>query len=141
MGGILEQSLWAARLGAILLGTLGGLALVLASIGLYGVLSYSIGQRQREIGVRMALGASQSTVLHQVLRQALTLVAVGLALGLAAAFAVSRVVSTLLYGITTTDPITFVSVSALLIVVGFVASFLPAFRASRVDPLLALRQG
>jgi predicted permease len=141
MGGILEQSLWAARLGAILLGTLGGLALVLASIGLYGVLSYSVGQRQREIGVRMALGASQSTVLHQVLRQALTLVAVGLALGLAAAFAVSRVVSTLLYGITSTDPITFVSVSALLIAVGFVASFLPAFRASRVDPLLALRQG
>jgi predicted permease len=139
MAAIIDQSLWAARLGAILLGVLGGLALVLASIGLYGVLSYSVGQRQREIGLRMALGASQSTVLNQVLRQALTLVGIGLALGLMVAFGVSRVVSTLLYGVSATDPITFAGVSLLLLVVALGASFIPAFRASRVDPLVALR--
>jgi ABC-type antimicrobial peptide transport system permease subunit len=87
----------------------------------------------------MALGASQSTVLNQVLRQALTLVGIGLALGLMVAFGVSRVVSTLLYGVSATDPITFAGVSLLLLVVALGASFIPAFRASRVDPLVALR--
>jgi putative ABC transport system permease protein len=139
MSAVLDQSLWAARLGAILLGAMGGLALVLASVGLYGVMSYSVGQRQKEIGVRMALGASQSTVLSQVLRQALTLVAIGLAIGLIVAIGTSRLVSTLLYGVTATDPVTFVCVSLLLIVVGFGASFGPAFRASRVDPIVTLR--
>jgi predicted permease len=139
MSAVLDQSLWFARLGAILLAVLGALALVLASIGLYGVISYSVGQRQREIGLRMALGASQSAVLYQVLRQALTLVAVGLAVGLVAAIFVSRGVSTLLYGVSTNDPVTFLGVSVLLMAVGLVASFVPAFRASRVDPLVALR--
>jgi predicted permease len=139
MSAVLDQSLWFARLGAILLAVLGALALVLASIGLYGVISYSVGQRQREIGLRMALGASQSAVLYQVLRQALTLVAVGLAVGLVAAIFVSRGVSTLLYGVSTNDPVTFLGVSTLLMAVGLAASFVPAFRASRVDPLVALR--
>jgi predicted permease len=139
MTAILDQSLWAAKLGAILLGVLGGLAVVLASIGLYGVMSYSVGQRQREIGLRMALGASQSVVLRQVMRQALTLVAIGLALGLLAAGGVSRLVSTLLYGVTATDPVTFLAVSLLLIAVGFAASLFPAIRASRVDPVVTLR--
>jgi predicted permease len=136
---VIDTSLWAAKLGALLLGLLGGLALVLASVGLYGVMAYSVSQRQHEIGLRMALGAGQPAVLGQVLRQGMTLVAVGLVLGLAASFGVSRLVSTLLYGVSATDPITFAGVSTLLVLVALAASFVPAFRASRVDPLVALR--
>ncbi len=139
IGQVIDQSLWAARLGAILLAVLGGLALVLASVGLYGVMAYAVGQRLHEIGLRMALGAAQRVVLTMVLRQAMTLVVIGLVVGLLAAFGVSRVVSNLLYGISATDPLTFAGVSLLLAAVGLIASFVPAFRASRVDPLVALR--
>jgi predicted permease len=141
MTGIIDQSLWAARLGAVLLGTLGALALGLAAVGLYGVMAYSVGQRQREIGLRMALGAPQSGVLRLVLRQAMTLVAIGLVIGLGVAFALSSRAAALLYGISATDPVTFFGVSALLVGVGFVASLVPALRASRVDPIVALREG
>jgi putative ABC transport system permease protein len=139
IGQVIDTSLWAARLAAVLLGVLGGLALVLASIGLYGLLAYSVTQRQQEIGLRMALGAAQSVVLRAILRQAMTLVGVGLLVGLAVAVLVSRVVARLLFGISATDPTTFTLVSLILIGVGLVASLVPAWRASRVDPIVALR--
>jgi len=139
MADVLGQSLWAARMGAILLGALGLLALVLASVGLYGVLTYSVGQRQHEIGLRMALGAGRSDVMGLVLREGMTLVGVGLVLGLAGALAVSRVVAGLLYGITPTDVPTFGGVSLVLVIVALVACGVPAFRASRLDPVVALR--
>jgi predicted permease len=136
---VIDQSLWAPKLGAALLTVLGVLALALASVGLYGVMAYSVNQRNQEIGIRMALGACQPDVLGLILKQGMALVGVGIAIGLAAAFAVSRLVSSLLYGISATDPTTFIGVSVLLVTVAFVSSYLPAFRASRVDPLLALR--
>jgi putative ABC transport system permease protein len=138
MEDILAQSLWAPRMAAILLGVLGALALVLASVGLYGVLAYSVVQRTQEIGVRMALGADRRDVLAMVLRHAMTLVAIGLAIGLAGALGISRVVSRLLFG-TSMDPATFGGVGLLLILVALLASSVPAWRASRLDPLVALR--
>jgi putative ABC transport system permease protein len=136
---IVNQSLWPARLAAILLGTVGVLALTLASAGLYGVMAYSITQRTREIGVRMALGADRSRVLTMVLNQAMSLVLVGLAIGVAGAVAVSRVVTRLLFGMSPTDPLTFGGVCLLLVAVSTLASCVPAWRASRLDPLRALR--
>jgi ABC-type antimicrobial peptide transport system permease subunit len=102
-------------------------------------MAYSVNQRNQEIGIRMALGARQPDVLGLILSQGMILVGVGVMIGLAAAFAVSRLVSSLLYGIGATDPTTFVGVSLLLVAVAFVASYFPAYRASRVDPLSALR--
>ena len=139
MRAILNQSLWPARMAAVLLGVLGALALTLASIGLYGVMAYSVAQRRREIGVRMALGADRSQVLTMVLRQAMTLVGIGLAIGIAGALAVSRVVTRLLFGMSPMDPVTFGGVCLVLVSVALLASYLPAWRASRLDPLLALR--
>jgi predicted permease len=136
---ILRQSLWPARLAAILLGVLGALALVLASVGVYGVMAYAVAQRTREIGVRMALGANRSQVLAMVLRQAMSPVLIGIVIGVAGALAISRVVARLLFGVSTTDPATFGSVGAILLLVALVASWVPAWRASRLDPLLALR--
>jgi putative ABC transport system permease protein len=135
---ILNQSLWPARLAAILLGALGLLALALASVGLYGVMAYSVTQRTREIGVRMALGADRSNVLGMVLRQAMTLVGIGLAVGVAGALALARVVTGLLFGMSAIDPATFGSVCVILVFVALIASSVPAWRASRLDPLQAL---
>ena len=135
---VLDQSLWPVKLGADLLGVFGFLALGLACVGLYGVMAYSVGQRTREIGLRMALGAPQRHVLGIVLRQGLTLVGVGVALGLIGAFWISGYLSTLLFG-SAHDPASFAVAAAAL--VAAVASFLPARRASRVDPLIALREG
>ena len=136
---ILKQSLWPARLAAILLGVLGGLALALASVGVYGVMAYAVAQRTREIGVRMALGANRNQVLTMVLRQAMAPVLVGIVIGVAGALAISRVVARLLFGLSATDPATFGTVGAILLLVALVASWVPARRASRLDPLLALR--
>jgi ABC-type antimicrobial peptide transport system permease subunit len=135
---ILKQSLWPARLAAILLGTVGSLALTLASIGLYGVMAYSVTQRTREIGVRIALGADTSQVLTMVMRQAMTLVAVGLAIGVTGALAFARLVTRLLFGMSAIDPATFMGVCVLLVLVSVVASYVPAWRASRLDPIRAL---
>ena len=135
---VIAQSLWAPRLAAILLATLGGLALALASIGLYGVMAYSVSQRIQEIGLRMALGAAQGDVVGMVLKQAMILVGLGTAFGLLLSLAVSNVVATILFG-SARDPLTFLVVPLALTVVALAASLVPAMRASRVDPLSALR--
>jgi putative ABC transport system permease protein len=135
---VIAQSLWAPRLAAVLLATLGGLALALASVGLYGVVAYSVSQRVQEIGLRMALGAAQSDVVRMVLKQAMILVGLGTAVGLVLSLAVSNVVANILFG-SARDPLTFVAVPLALALVALVASLVPALRASRVDPLAALR--
>jgi putative ABC transport system permease protein len=114
-------------------------ALALACLGIYGVLSFTVVQRTREIGVRIALGAQRRDVLALVVGQGLRLALLGLALGLVAALAVTRFIESLLYGVTATDPVTFVGVSLLLLVVAVLASWLPARRATKLDPMTVLR--
>ncbi len=138
-GEILRQSLWAPRMGAWLLAVFGALSLVLAVIGIYGVMSYSVSQRTRELGLRMALGADQRDVLKLVVRQGATLAAIGIAVGLALSFAATRLVGNLLFDVTARDPLIFVGVPLLLALAAIVASAQPAWRASRVDPTVALR--
>jgi putative ABC transport system permease protein len=113
--------------------------MTLASIGLYGVMSYTVSQRSRELGVRLALGADSREVLGLVLVQGLRLALAGVVIGLVAAFAVTRVMKNMLFGLSSTDPLTFVAISLLLVLVALVASYLPALRATRVDPVVALR--
>jgi putative ABC transport system permease protein len=139
VGEVIDQSLFAPKLAAALLGVMGVIALVLASVGLYGVLAFRVAQRSREIGLRMALGAGRREVLRMVLLSAMSVVGVGVGIGLVAAFAVSRAVASLLYGISTSDPTTFLGVTVLLSGVALLASTIPALRASRVDPLVTLR--
>ena len=121
------------------LGIFGVAALVLASTGIYAVISYSVAQRTRELGIRMALGAQQLDVLKLVVGSGLKLVLMGIALGLFGAFALTRLLSNLLYGIGATDPSTFVSMPLLLMAIAALASYVPARRAVKVDPLVALR--
>ena len=127
------------RFQALLLGLFAALALVLACVGLYGVISYSVAQRTHEIGVRMALGARPRDVLKLVLRQGMGLTIVGLIVGIAAGLLATRVLSDMLFGVTARDPLTFVGVPALLLLVAFLACYIPARRATRIDPLVALR--
>jgi ABC-type antimicrobial peptide transport system permease subunit len=121
-------------------GIFSGLALVLALVGIYGSMSYNVAQRTREIGVRIALGASRGDLLRMVLARSLWLIGVGLALGFVGSFFASRGISTLLFGVSPTDPSVFVMASLLMIVTGVGASYIPARRAARIDPLDALRQ-
>ncbi len=137
---IVDQALFTAKIGVALLGIFGLLALGLASIGLYGIIAYSVSQRRREIGVRMALGAAQSSVLVLVLRSGMSLVLTGLAVGLVAALAVGRLLTRMLFGVSATDPISMTSAAAVLIVVALMACYLPARSASRMDPIAALRE-
>lgn len=135
----IARSVATPRYRTMLLGLFAALAMVLAATGIYGVLSYSVAQRTHEIGVRMALGARHADVLGLVVRQGMLLVAIGLALGLTGAFALTRVMESLLFGVTAKDPITFVIVAGLLSVVALIACYVPARRATKVDPLTALR--
>jgi predicted permease len=130
---------WGPNVAAGMATALGVLALVLATIGLYSVMTYAVSQRTREIGIRMALGAQVRDVLRLILSQGMRMTLIGIVLGLAGAFALTRVFARMLLGIGTTDPITFIGVPLLLIAVAFLACYLPARRASRVDPLVALR--
>jgi len=139
IGELLDQGLWAPRMGAILLGVFGLLALLLATVGIYGVLSYSVTQRTQEVGIRMALGATPGSVLGLVVKQGMTLVVIGVVIGLAGSLGLARLMSSLLFGVKASDPATFVGVSLVLAVVALVATYLPARRATKVDPMVALR--
>src|SRR5215472_14802835 len=143
MDEVVSQSAAQPRLEAILLGSFGLLALVLAAVGIYGVMSYTVTQRTGEIGIRMALGASRAAVLKMVISQGARLAAVGLllglALGLTLAFAVKHVTENILFGVSSTDPTTFAAIAALLALIALLACFIPARRATRVDPIVALR--
>jgi predicted permease len=136
---ILHGALWAPRMGASLLAIFGGLALVLAAVGIYGVASYSVSQRRREIGIRMALGADRRDVLAMVLRQGMAVTASGLAIGLVLALAAARLVSNLLFGVSPTDWVAFGAACLVLGLVALVANLFPARRATAVDPTVALR--
>lgn len=139
MEGHLGISLLPARLTGLALGVFGVLGLVLASVGMYGVMAYSVAQRTREIGIRMATGAGAGDVVRLIMRQGLTLVAVGTVIGLAGAWGASRLLQGLLYGDNTNDPMTFVAVPLVLIAVAALATFVPARRAARVDPAITLK--
>ncbi len=138
---IVDGGLFQARTGVALLTVFGLLALGLASIGLYGIMAYSVNQRKREIGLRMALGAAQSSVLWFILKQGMSLVLTGMLIGLGAAVLVGRLLSRMLYGVTASDPVSVAMAAVVLAAVALVACYLPARRASLVDPLVALREG
>jgi putative ABC transport system permease protein len=122
-----------------MLGIAGAMALVLGIIGIYGVISYTVSQRRREIGIRLALGAQRGDVLQMVLRHGAKMALVGVAIGIGAAFGLMQLMTNLLFGVTPNDPTTFAGVAALLILVALLACYLPARRATRVDPMVALR--
>lgn len=139
---IVSESMSSQRFPMILLGTFAGLALLLASIGIYGVISYSVSQRVHEIGIRLALGAERRDVFRMVVGQGLALALTGVAIGVVAALLFARLLSSfslLLYGVGPSDPITFTTVSVTLVLVAALACYIPARRATRVDPMLALR--
>src|SRR5580704_7818006 len=136
---VIADKLWRGRLSMTLLGLFAAVAVTLAALGIYGAISYSVSQRTSEIGIRMALGAASGDVLRMVLLQGLLTVGVGVVLGLCGAWILTRTLSSLLYGVTATDPITFVAVPLLLTALSAVACCLPALRASKVDPVTALK--
>ncbi len=135
----IAESIAARRFSMQLFAVFAGIALVLAVVGIYGVMSYTVARRTHEIGIRMALGAGRGDVLHMVVGQGMILAAVGISIGVIAAFALTRVISSMLYGVSATDPVTFVGVAMLLTIVALVACYIPARRATKVDPMVALR--
>jgi ABC-type antimicrobial peptide transport system permease subunit len=136
---IISDTISERKFSMLLLGTFAALALLLSSVGIYGVISYLIGERTHEIGIRMALGAQRKDILTLVLGEGVRLALVGAALGLAAALGLTRLMANLLYGISATDPITFAGVCFVLMGVALLACYIPARRAMRVDPMTALR--
>jgi putative ABC transport system permease protein len=139
MDQIWTESIASRRLTMFLLSAFAFVALLLATVGIYGVISYSVTQRTKEIGIRLALGAETGDVLKLILKQGLLLVLTGIALGLTAALVLTRWLEKLLFGVSPTDTLTFVAVSLILAVVGLAACLVPARRAARVDPMVALR--
>ena len=137
---VIDQALWGTKMGVGLLGVFGFLALGLASIGLYGIMAYAANQRRREIGIRMALGAGQSSVLSLILRQGMTLVISGVGLGLILSVLLGRALSKFPYGVGPGDLPSLAGASLVLLFVAMVACYLPARRASHLDPLVALRE-
>ena len=140
MNDMIARTLLQKKFTMLLLSIFAGAALLLAAIGLYGVISYSVAQRTRELGIRIALGAQKSDVLRLILRQGMTLVVAGIIFGIAASIGLTRLMATLLYGVSATDPLTFFALSIALLAVAFVACWLPARRATRVEPMEALRR-
>jgi ABC-type antimicrobial peptide transport system permease subunit len=133
------ESLARRRFSMLLLGIFAGIALVLATIGIYGVMAYLVNQGTRELGIRIALGASQRNILSLVVWQGMALAFAGTTLGLAVAFLLTRLIRSLLFGVDATDPLTFAGISLLLAIITLPACYIPARRAARVDPLISLR--
>jgi putative ABC transport system permease protein len=136
---LVSKSVANPRLNVVLMSIFAAVALILSAVGIYGVMSYSVTQRTHEIGIRMALGATSRDVLRLVVGQGLALTGIGVGVGLVSAFFLTRLMSTLLFGVSTTDPGTFIVIALILTTVAFVACFIPARRATRVDPMVALR--
>jgi ABC-type antimicrobial peptide transport system permease subunit len=139
IGEVISQSLWASSFGASLLTVFAVIAMTLCAVGIYGVVGYSVGQRIREFGIRLALGAQPQDVLLMVLKKSALIMAAGLVAGLVAAFLLARLIVTFLYGVNTNSPLAFLAMALVLAAVGVFASYIPARRAARVDPMVALR--
>jgi ABC-type antimicrobial peptide transport system permease subunit len=140
MNDVLDRSLASRRFSADLVGGFAGLAMLLASIGIYGLLAYMVGQRSREIGIRMALGARREDIQRMFLRKGIALAGVGVVAGLVVSASAASVMASLLYGVRPRDPVVFVIVPLLLFTIAILASYLPARRATKVDPIMALRE-
>jgi ABC-type antimicrobial peptide transport system permease subunit len=136
---MVEQRFHQERVFALAYSLFGGLALLIAAIGLFGLMSYNVSRRTNEIGIRMALGAQRGDVLRQVLRESLILVVIGVAIGVGVAFWAGRFVATMLFGLEPNDILTMIAATIMMIAVSAIAGYLPARRASRVDPMIALR--
>jgi predicted permease len=139
LGQIVDRAVSPRRFVLLLLGAFTAVALLLASLGIYGVVSYSVNQRTQEIGIRMALGASAANVRWRVLKRTLVLASIGVAIGAMGSFAMARVIGSLLYGVTAADPLTFVAMMVVLAAIALLAGYVPARRASRIDPMSVLR--
>lgn len=136
---LVSDSIAQPRFNMVLLAIFAGLALILASVGIYGVMSYSVMQRTQELGVRMALGAQRRDIFSLVLKQGIILALIGVGIGLVGAIGLSKALSSVLYGISATDPVTFISVAVIMVAVALMACFFPARKATKVDPLTAMR--
>ena len=137
---MVSDSLTYARFLMTLLGIFAASALILAAVGIYGVISYSVTQRTHEIGIRLALGAQTFDIMKMVLKEGLSLTLLGIGVGLGVSLALNHLIANLLYGITTTDPITYIAIILILVAITLIAIYMPANRATRVDPIIALRR-